>query len=68
MVSRAVHVGAAEDSGVAREVLKKFFAKAQIAHEIYPNGKQLLERMEEVDASTIGMVITDIEMPKTNQL
>jgi len=57
---------AAEDSGVAREVLKKFFAKAQIAHEIYPNGKQLLERMEEVDASTIGMVITDIEMPEVD--
>ncbi|OUR74036.1 chemotaxis protein CheV [Arcobacter sp. 31_11_sub10_T18] len=57
---------AAEDSGVAREVLKKFFEKAQIAYEIYPNGKQLLERMDEIDASNVGMVITDIEMPEVD--
>ncbi|NQY92534.1 MAG: response regulator [Campylobacteraceae bacterium] len=54
---------AAEDSGVAREVLKKFFEKAQIAYEIYPNGKELLERMDEIDPNNVGMVITDIEMP-----
>ena len=43
--------------------IKKFFEKAQIAYEIYPNGKELLERMEEIDPNNVGMVITDIEMP-----
>ncbi len=57
---------AAEDSGVAREVLTKFFEKANISHEIYPNGKQLLERLDELDSSNIGMIITDIEMPETD--
>ena len=57
---------AAEDSGVAREVLTKFFEKAQIAHEIYPNGKLLIERIEELDSKQIGMIITDIEMPETD--
>ncbi len=57
---------AAEDSGVAREVLIKFFQKAQIKHEIFPNGKQLLERLSEIDASQVGLVITDIEMPETD--
>jgi len=57
---------AAEDSGVAREVLKKFFDKAQIAHEIYPNGRLLLERMEEIDVNNVGMIITDIEMPEVD--
>ena len=57
---------AAEDSGVAREVLKKFFDKAQIAHEIYPNGRLLLERMEEIDTNNVGMIITDIEMPEVD--
>ena len=57
---------AAEDSGVAREVLTKFFEKARIPFEIYNNGKQLLERLEELDINRIGMVITDIEMPETD--
>ncbi len=54
---------AAEDSGVAREVLHKFFKKTGVQYEIYNDGLQLLSRLEEIDPSKIGMILTDIEMP-----
>ncbi len=57
---------AAEDSGVAREVLSKFFKKAKINYEIYNNGALLLERIKELDSNEIGLIITDIEMPETD--
>ncbi|MFA9373824.1 chemotaxis protein CheV [Poseidonibacter sp.] len=57
---------AAEDSGVAREVLKKFFEKTGVAFEIYTNGSLLIERVEELDPNRIGMIVTDIEMPGTD--
>ena len=57
---------AAEDSGVAREVLTKFFEKAKIKFEIFNNGAQLLQRVEELGGDNIAMVITDIEMPETD--
>jgi len=57
---------AAEDSGVAREVLTKFFEKAKIKFEIYNNGAQLLQRIEELGGDKVAMVITDIEMPETD--
>ncbi len=57
---------AAEDSGVAREVLTKFFKKVKANYEIYTNGMKLLERIEELNANDIGLIITDIEMPETD--
>lgn len=57
---------AAEDSGVAREVLTKFFKKAKAKYEIYTNGAQLLNRLQELDPDDIGLVITDIEMPEAD--
>ncbi len=57
---------AAEDSGVAREVLTKFFKKAKANYEIYTNGAQLIQRIKELDANDIGLIITDIEMPETD--
>ncbi len=57
---------AAEDSGVAREVLTKFFKKANANYEIYPNGAKLIERIKEIDPEDIGLIITDIEMPETD--
>ncbi len=57
---------AAEDSGVAREVLNKFFNKAKINYEIYNNGALLLQRIEELGGENVAMVITDIEMPETD--
>ncbi|MDZ7820167.1 MAG: chemotaxis protein CheW [Aliarcobacter sp.] len=57
---------AAEDSGVAREVLNKFFKKTGVRFEIYSNGELLIKRLEELNPNTIGMVLTDIEMPGTD--
>ena len=57
---------AAEDSGVAREVLNKFFQKTGVKYEIYQNGELLIKRLEELDPNSIGMVLTDIEMPGTD--
>jgi len=57
---------AAEDSGVAREVLIKFFRKANANYEIYNNGAELIKRVSQLDPSEIGLIITDIEMPETD--
>ncbi len=57
---------AAEDSGVAREVLNKFFKQTGIAYEIFTNGSLLIKRVEELDPDKIGLVLTDIEMPGTD--
>ena len=57
---------AAEDSGVAREVLTKFFKKAGIHYEIYNNGALLVSRLEEINPDEVALVITDIEMPETD--
>lgn len=57
---------AAEDSGVAREVLTKFFKKTGVKFEIYQNGTLLVNRLEELNPENVGMVITDIEMPGTD--
>ena len=57
---------AAEDSAVAREVLHKFFSQIEVEYEIYPNGGDLIGRLEELDPEKVGLVITDIEMPGTD--
>lgn len=57
---------AAEDSGVAREILKKFFEKAKLKHEIYRDGQSLMNRIDELGGSNVGLVITDIEMPEAD--
>jgi len=57
---------AAEDSAVARAVLEGFFTKAQAKYEIYPNGTELLARLEELNPTDVSLVISDIEMPDTD--
>ncbi|MGB6327404.1 MAG: chemotaxis protein CheW [Halarcobacter sp.] len=57
---------AAEDSGVAREILSKFFHKAEINFEMFNNGALLLQRVEELGGDNIALIITDIEMPETD--
>jgi len=57
---------AAEDSAVAREILISFFKKAGANYEVYSNGTQLLDRLAVLNPQSIGLVITDIEMPETD--
>ncbi|MEA2049568.1 MAG: response regulator [Campylobacterota bacterium] len=56
----------AEDSAVAREVINQFLRKAKANYEILPNGGDLLTRLNEIDPSSVGLIITDIEMPGTD--
>lgn len=56
----------AEDSAVAREVINRFLKKAKADFEIYTDGGDLLHRVDELDPSEIGIIITDIEMPGTD--
>jgi two-component system chemotaxis response regulator CheV len=53
----------AEDSAIAQKIIQQFFKKVDVKYEIYENGKLLLERLEELGKESIGLVITDIEMP-----
>ncbi len=57
---------AAEDSGVAREVLTKFFKQTGVKYEVYANGTLLIQRLDELNPEQIGMILTDIEMPGTD--
>ena len=56
----------AEDSRVVIEKLNEFLTKIDVRHEIYENGQLLIDRLESLDPSEIGLVITDIEMPIRN--
>jgi len=57
----------AEDSAVAREVMDQFLRKAKANYIIAHDGGDLIARLEDIkDISSIGMIITDIEMPGTD--
>ena len=56
----------AEDSRVVIEKLNEFLTKIDVRHEIYENGQLLIDRLESLDPSEIGLVVTDIEMPIRN--
>jgi two-component system chemotaxis response regulator CheV len=57
---------AAEDSSVARDIIHDVFKKAGIRYELYNDGKQLLQRFSELRPESIGMILTDIEMPEVD--
>ena len=42
------------------------FTAADVMYEIYNDGDQLLRRLDEVDPDKIGLIITDIEMPRVD--
>ncbi len=55
----------AEDSKVAQKHLHQIFAKANIRHRIFNNGRLLMEHIDSIpDKSLIPAIITDIEMPE----
>jgi two-component system chemotaxis response regulator CheV len=56
----------AEDSQIVIEKLREFFTKINLHFEIYENGQDLLNRVDELEPTDIGLVITDIEMPIKN--
>jgi two-component system chemotaxis response regulator CheV len=56
----------AEDSAVARQVITQFLKKAKADYEVFTDGGDLLHRVDELEPSQIGLIITDIEMPGTD--
>ncbi|KIM10659.1 MAG: response regulator receiver protein [Sulfuricurvum sp. PC08-66] len=57
----------AEDSKTAQKHLRKIFEHANLSCIIFPNGKELLEYIDEMeDPSIIPAVITDLEMPEVS--
>ena len=67
VVERKIHsskmVLIAEDSTVSKEILTDIMEKSGVMFEIHNDGQELLDRMEDLTPSQIGLVITDIEMP-----
>jgi len=56
----------AEDSKVAREILIEFFRKINANYEMFTSGTELVQRLQNINPSKVGVVMTDIEMPGTD--
>jgi two-component system chemotaxis response regulator CheV len=54
----------AEDSQVARSVLTEFLDTVKANYIIFNDGQLLIDWLKEHDTSNVGLLITDIEMPK----
>ena len=61
-----IYVLIAEDSPVSIQMLNEFFKTLDIKYEIHENGQLLLDRLFDMDAETVGLIITDLEMPVTD--
>jgi two-component system chemotaxis response regulator CheV len=53
----------AEDSKLIQIPIAKLLNKLGYTFEIYENGQLLLDRLYELDSNSIGLIISDIEMP-----
>jgi len=56
----------AEDSTTVIEKLNQFFSSIGIKYEIFKNGQLLINKLETMSPSEIGLIVTDIEMPIKN--
>ena len=54
----------AEDSVTAARKLMDFFDSLHISNELYSDGAALIERLDTIDTSEVGLVVTDLEMPR----
>lgn len=53
----------ADDSSFIRKMVKDLFIKLDVSYEIYEDGKQMLDALENIPVEEIGLFITDLEMP-----
>jgi len=56
----------AEDSPSAMKMMKRILDKLEVTYHPFVNGQLLLDYLQEHDASQIGLIITDLEMPVTS--
>lgn len=57
----------AEDSHVAQEIFREIFQNSNISYKIFSDGAEILDYIFALDdegLENVGMIITDIEMPK----
>ena len=56
----------ADDSRFIRKMAQDLFTTLDVDYNIYHDGKQLIDALEEIPAEEIGLFITDLEMPVMN--
>ncbi len=54
----------ADDSKFVRKMVKDLLIKMNIKFKFYSDGKDLLDDIKSIDFNDIGLIITDLEMPK----
>lgn len=57
----------AEDSHVAQEIVGEILSSAQARFDIFSDGQELIEHLEKLsdgDLDDIGLIVTDLEMPR----
>lgn len=54
----------ADDSKFVRAMVNGLFEKLNLHYKIYPDGKDLVEDIGKMNPDDVGLIITDIEMPK----
>lgn len=53
----------ADDSRFIRKMVKDLFEVLDVSYEIYDDGKELIDALENIPTEEIGLFITDLEMP-----
>ena len=53
----------AEDSVLIQDAIKRLMNKMQLSYQVFDNAKELLDALEKKDINSIGLIVTDLEMP-----
>jgi len=56
----------ADDSKFIRKLVEKLFKQLGYKYKLYDDGKDLIEELPSIDPESIGLFITDLEMPGAN--
>ena len=54
----------ADDSRFVRKLVGSLLDKMQLNYKLYHDGQDLIDNLDTFDANDIGLIITDLEMPK----
>ena len=54
----------ADDSKLIRTMVEKLFKKYQYKYKIYQDGQDLIDDLQNINTEQIGLIITDLEMPR----
>jgi len=54
----------ADDSKFVRQLVGTLLDKMQLRHKLYHDGLDMVKDLEKLDSNDVGLIITDLEMPK----